>query len=162
MSGRRRVYVVTQLSPAAPSAVFELLADGAGWSRWAAPLISRSWWEREGTPPPGGVGAVRRVGRPPLISREEIVEYLPARRHAYRIRSALLPIRDYLATVDLAPVDGGTEIVWQGSFVPLVPGTGALLAGVLKFFIARLARRLARAAAAGPQPGPAATPPATA
>ncbi|WP_131784810.1 SRPBCC family protein [Protofrankia symbiont of Coriaria ruscifolia] len=148
MSGRRRAYVVTQVSAATPSAVFDLLADGAGWSRWASPFISRSWWEREGTPPPGGVGAVRRAGRPPLIAREEIVEHVPARRHAYRIRSGL-PVRDYLETVDLTPVDGGTEIVWQGNFVPLVPGTGAILAAVLKFFITRLARRLAGAAAAG-------------
>ncbi len=148
MKGRRRVFLVTQRSAAPPSAVFELLADGAGWSRWARPLVFRSAWEQEGTPAPGGVGAVRRLGRAPLSTREEVVEYVPDRRHAYRIRSGL-PVRDYLGTVDLSPVDGGgTEIVWQGSFVALVPGTGAVLATGSRFFITWLARRLAGAAAA--------------
>jgi hypothetical protein len=154
MSGRRRVFMVTQRSTASPSAVFELLADGAGWSRWAGPLVPRSCWEQEGTPAPGGVGAVRRLGRPPLSCREEIVEYVPTRRHAYRIRSGML-VRDYLGTVDLAPLDdGGTQIVWQGSFVPLLPGTGAAVAAGARLFITQLARRLARAA-----PSDAGTPP---
>ncbi|WP_322747650.1 MULTISPECIES: SRPBCC family protein [unclassified Frankia] len=152
MSGRRRVFMVTQTSAASPSAVFDLLADGAGWSRWAGPLVSRSWWEREGTPAPGGVGAVRRLGRPPLYAREEIVEYVPGHRHAYRIHWGL-PARDYLGTVDLSPLDsGGTQIIWQGSFVPLVPGTGAVVALGARLFITGLARRLARVAVSGAGP----------
>jgi hypothetical protein len=95
------------------------------------------------------VGAVRRLGRPPLSCREEIVEYVPARRHAYRIRSGA-PVRDYLGTVDLSPSEeGGTQIVWQGSFVPLLPGTGAVVAAGARLFITQLARRLARAAPSG-------------
>ncbi|WP_239345724.1 MULTISPECIES: SRPBCC family protein [unclassified Frankia] len=149
MSSRRRVFVVTETSGASPSVVFDLLADGEGWSRWAGPLVSRSRWEREGTPAPGGVGAIRRLGRPPLYVREEIVEYVPGQRHAYRMRSAL-PVRDYLGTVDLSPLDsGGTQIVWQGSFVPLIPGTGAVVVVGVRLFVARLAHRLAKVAIAG-------------
>ena len=38
-------------------------------------MIGTSDWEREGDPAPGGVGAIRRLGRAPAFSREQIVEY---------------------------------------------------------------------------------------
>src|SRR3954447_5980112 len=68
-------YHVVGHRTAAPDTVLAVLADGAGWSRWAGPIVVKSWWEREGTPAPGGVGAIRRLGLGKLSSREEIVEY---------------------------------------------------------------------------------------
>src|SRR3954447_24479600 len=104
-------YEVTEVSSAPPEKVFALLADGAGWSRWAGAMVVKSWWEREGDPPPGGVGAIRALGLPKLGSREEIVAYDPPRHLAYVILSGL-PVRDYRADVHLTPEGTGTRITW--------------------------------------------------
>src|SRR2546421_8356635 len=58
-------YEVTARSSAPPERLFELISDAPGWPRWAGPLIGHGSWEREGTPPPGGVGAIRKIGRWP-------------------------------------------------------------------------------------------------
>src|SRR5262245_53705804 len=155
--------VVESAAPA--SAVFALLADGAGWSAWAGPFIGRSRWYRTGTPAPGGVGAIREDGRPPFVSREAILEYVPPRRRVSTFLSGL-PIRDCRATVDVGPLPGGgTRISWRGSFVPAYRGTGPLLRLVAVTVVNSLARRLAAAAARGaapsassPSPAPGTTP----
>jgi uncharacterized protein YndB with AHSA1/START domain len=136
-------------SSAAPEAVFALLADGTSWSRWAGPLIRRSTWDREGTPPPGGVGAVRKLGAPPVYSREEIVEYDPPGHLAYTILSGQ-PVRDYRADVRLHPDGGGTRIEWGASFRPVIPGTGRFVRWYLAAIVGGFARRLAAYASAHP------------
>jgi hypothetical protein len=139
-------YEVTGHSTAATEQVFDLLADGAGWSRWAGPMIVKSWWEREGTPAPGGVGAIRALGMNRVGSREEIVAYDPPTHMAYTILSGL-PVRDYRADVRLTPDGGGTRISWSGTFTPKVPGTGPLLRLFLLTTIGSFVRRLAKHAA---------------
>jgi uncharacterized protein YndB with AHSA1/START domain len=138
-------YEVTTVSSAPPQRVFEVLADGAGWSRWAGPMIVRSWWEREGTPAPGGVGAIRALGMKHVGSREEIVAYDPPHHLAYTILSGL-PVRDYRADVRLSPEGGGTRIVWGGTFTPKLPGTAAVLRRFLLTTIGSFSRRLAKEA----------------
>lgn len=145
-------YAVTARSRAPREQVFRLLADATSWPRWAGPLIVRGWWEREGQPPPGGVGAIRRLGFGAASSREEIVAYDPPASLGYRILSGL-PVRDYLATVRLTPEGDGTRIDWSGQFRPLVPGTGGLLRAFLVAMLGRFARGLA-AAAEAEQPAP--------
>jgi len=82
----------------------------------------------------------------PLASSETIVESVPGRRHSYVI-SSWQPYKAYRADVDLTPTqDGGTLIVWQGSFAPRLPGTGPLLRVGLRRLITVFARNLARAA----------------
>jgi hypothetical protein len=106
-------------------------------------MITVSEWEREGEPAPGGVGAIRRLGRPPAYAREQILEYDPPRHLAYTIVSGL-PVSGYHADVDLLPgVGGGTTIRWTGAFEPRIPATGALFAVILE----RIVRGYATAAA---------------
>src|SRR3954454_3791950 len=136
-------YEVTTVSSAPPERVFELLADGAGWSRWAGALVVRSWWEREGTPAPGGVGAIRALGLKKVGSREEIVAYEPPHHLAYVVLSGL-PVRAYRADVRIEPKDGGSRIVWAGRFTPKLPGTGPVLRLLLVTTVRTFARRLAR------------------
>jgi uncharacterized protein YndB with AHSA1/START domain len=143
---KRTSYEVSAVSDAPPDKVFALLADGAGWSRWAGPMVVRSWWEREGTPPPGGVGAIRALGLKRVGSREEIVAYDPPRHLAYTILSGL-PVRDYRADVRLEPEGAGTRITWGGSFEPKLPGTGAAIRLFLVTTVGDFTRRLARHAA---------------
>ena len=143
---RSASYDVSGHSDAPMEKVFEVLADGAGWSRWAGPMVVRSWWEREGTPAPGGVGAIRALGMKRIGSREEILEYDPPTHLAYTILSGL-PVRDYRADVRLSPDGAGTRIEWSGTFTPKLPGTTGALRLFLLATIGSFVRRLARYAA---------------
>jgi hypothetical protein len=129
-------------STASSDAVYALLADATGWKNWAGWFIRESFWEREGTPPPGGVGAIKRLGGKPIYSREETVEYDPPTHYAYRILSGP-PVKDYRADVDLTAFDGGTHIRWAFRFEPKIPGTGAFMRWYLGRIVTGLARRLA-------------------
>jgi hypothetical protein len=125
-------YELTVASSAPPVAVFEVLADATRWREWAGRTVTVSDWERVGDPAPGGVGAIRRLGRPPAFALEEILEYDPPHHLAYTIVRGL-PVRGYHADIDLlAATDGGTAIRWAGAFEPKVPGTGALFAAILE------------------------------
>ncbi|MCU1600937.1 MAG: Polyketide cyclase/dehydrase [Frankiales bacterium] len=125
--------------------MFALLEAGDRWADWAGAFVPRSSWVVAGDPP-GSVGAVRRLGIGPLASNETIVEHVPDTRLSYVV-SSWQPYKDYRADVDLtATPDGGTRIVWQGRFVPRLPGTGALLRAGLRRLIRGFARNLARAA----------------
>lgn len=153
----RYSYEVTARSAAPPEAVFALLADGAGWSRWAGPLVRYSAWEAGGPEPPGGVGSVRILGTRALHSREEIVEHRAPELLAYEVRSGW-PVKGYHAEVHLEPEGaggqgGGTRIVWSGTFDSLVPGTGAVVLALTRPMIAGFARRLAAAAGRGERQG---------
>jgi uncharacterized protein YndB with AHSA1/START domain len=138
-------YQVTARSDASPERVFALLADGAGWSRWAGPMVVRSWWEREGAPPPGGVGAVRRLGLGVLSSREEIVEYDAPRHLAYTWLTKF-PVRDYRADVRLEPDGDGTRVTWNGVFTPAFPGGAAVMRRFFLRTVGGFAKRLAHEA----------------
>ena len=146
MTGRY-AYRVGAASPAPPEAVFRLLADGAGWSRWAGPMVRYSAWAPGGPEPAGAVGAVRMLGTRRFHSREEIVAHVPPRLLAYEVRSGW-PVRGYHAEVRLEAEGTGTRIEWTGRFSPLVPGTGRLVLAVTRRMVADMARRLARAAPA--------------
>ena len=145
-------YRVDGTSTAPPEVVFAVLADGAGWSRWA-PGVARSGYEREGVPAPHGVGAIRRFGpsRGP-VSREEVVVYEPPRHFAYVALSGPLPWRDYRSEVVLGPGPGGdgTRIDWSGSFESRVPGLGAFIRRTVTGFVRGLIRESELRAASSP------------
>jgi hypothetical protein len=139
-------YDLTVHAAAPPDVVFAVLADATRWHEWAGVMIATSEWEREGDPPPGGVGAIRRLGRAPVYGREQIVEYDPPVHLAYTIVSGI-PVRGYHADIDLRVDATGTTIRWSGAFEPKVPGTGALLARVLRHVVLGYARGAAAEAA---------------
>ncbi|HKA93857.1 MAG TPA: SRPBCC family protein [Acidimicrobiia bacterium] len=141
---RRRHIEVTAHSDAAPDAVFALLADGATWPRWSP--IESFELEREGDPPPEGPGAIRVFRRGRTVGRDQLVDVAPAERFVYASLSGL-PVRDYLAEVELTAVVGGTEIRWQATFSPKMPGTGRLLERGLRRFLEQCARGAAAHAA---------------
>jgi Polyketide cyclase / dehydrase and lipid transport len=131
-------------SQAGRDKVWRLVADAPAWSRWGA--WQKAEIEREGDPPPGGVGAVKALTRRPIVSREEVTVFEPPSRLGYRLLSGL-PLRDYEATILLTEAtDGGTDIVWRSQFEPKVPLTGGLFRRSLGRFIQDTAERLAREA----------------
>jgi uncharacterized protein YndB with AHSA1/START domain len=128
--------------------VWELVADAAGWSRWGA--WKETTIEREGNPPPGGLGAIKVLvseSRPAVTSREEVTEFDPPVRFGYKLLSSGLPVKDYDAEITLAEAaDGGTDIGWRSQFNPKIPLTGGLLRRSLERFTQDAAERLAREA----------------
>ena len=137
---RRRHIEVTAHSKAAPDAVFALLADGASWPRWSP--IESFELEREGDPPPEGQGAIRVFRRGRTVGRDQLLDVAPAERLVYASLSGL-PVRDYLAEVELTAAVGGTDVRWQASFLPRMPGTGRLLERGLRRFLEQCARGVA-------------------
>ena len=137
-------FVTERVSAAPPERVFALLEAGDRWQDWAGPFVPRSRWQVPGSPV-GGVGSVRRLGVGPFVSLERITEHVPGQRLAYVVDSPA-PYRNYRSTVELVPVDGGTRIVWQSTFEPIVPGTGRVLRWFLGVVVRSFARNLAKKA----------------
>ena len=129
--------------------MWEILADGRRWSEWGP--WTEVELEREGSPPPDGTGAVRRLtaerkllGRP-VVLREEVTTFDSPATFGYRMLSGL-PVRDYEATVSLSPAGEGTEIHWRAEFDPRIPGSGGLFRRGVSETLADVATRAAAAA----------------
>ena len=138
----QRVHVAAR-SDAPVEKVWAVLADARRWKEWTA--LRTSELEREGSPDPDGVGALRLLGAGPVRTREEVVEFEPPHRLVYEMRSGM-PIRGYRAEVTLSRWGGGTEISWRSRFEPQIPGTGPLLRTFLRAVITDIATHLARRA----------------
>jgi Polyketide cyclase / dehydrase and lipid transport len=150
MSGKTFSFEINRTTTASAATLFRLETDGARWSEWAKPIVVQSSWEQQGDPPPGGVGAVRKVGLWPLLLREKTLEYEQDRRHVYAMIGPRSPVNDYRAEVLLTPNPaGGTDVRWRGSFTERLRGTGPVMLIVLRGTIGLLAGRLAKAAERG-------------
>ena len=132
-------------SEAPPQAVWEVLDQVDRWHEWGP--WSETRFDREGEPPPGGVGAVRALKMLGTTLHEEIVLHEPTTRMAYELHSGL-PVRDYRAEVVLSPGDGGgTEISWTASFDGgKMPGSGGAMRLMLGRAIPDIAERVAKEA----------------
>lgn len=131
----------TAESAAPANAVWDVLADATRYDEWSA--LDSASYEREGSPSPHGVGAIRVFGQGRYTLREEVTGFLPAERLDYRLLSGM-PVRDYLATVSLLPgPSGGTRIEWRATFRAGIPGTGRLIARKLETSLQKLTRALA-------------------
>ena len=140
--GRHHLSVSANI--AAPvDVVWALLADHRHYCEWAA--MSSSSLEREGSPEPDGVGAIRVLGTANVLSREQIVEFDPPDHLAYTLLSGL-PISNYRSDVTLTDHPGPrTLLTWASSYDARV-GTGWPMKLFLQFVRGDFARRLSRAA----------------
>ena len=137
---------------ATAEAVYALLRDGVTWPEWS-PLGSFEL-VREGADEPEGLGALRLFRTNGFSSYEEIVALEPGRRFGYALDHGL-PLRDYVAYVDLTRVEGGTEIHWHSTFTAKIPGTGWFYRRFLGGFIKRVVAGLVAATdAAGARSAP--------
>lgn len=147
MSDRTFSFEVNRTSTAPPATLFRLETDGAGWSKWAGPMIVQSSWERQGNPAPAGLGAIRKVGLWPVLMREETIEYEQDRRHVYTFvgRGAA---KNYRAEVTFTPnAAGGTDLKWTGAFSDgVIPGSGPIVLAILRNTIQDVSKRLVKTA----------------
>lgn len=129
--------------------VWHIVQDHEGMGELLPPGGARAgkpWLSEEGSPERNGVGAVRRFGKMPL--GERVLEFEPPHRLVYTIEDA--PIRGYRGNVELTErSDGGTDIVWRGSFDKpsgivgeiTARGLGAIVHGMLKKMVEVAERR---------------------
>lgn len=141
----RRTVTVRRFIEASPEEVFDLVADSSGWGRWAIGIESER--EMEGADHPDGVGSIRKVGRSPVESREEVTAFDPPKSLSYKLLTGL-PLKDYEATVTVEPVAEGSLLTWAGSFVPVngvqSAGGAAALRAALGGFCVSIGRYVSR------------------
>jgi uncharacterized protein YndB with AHSA1/START domain len=126
---------------APPAVVFDVLTDHRGYA--AITRVRSVELEREGDPPPNGVGAIRALKAvgPPL--REEVVGYEPPSRFAYTLISGA-PLRDHLGTVDLTESAGGTRVTYRVETTPTVPVVGRLAVAIVRASVKSLLKGIKR------------------
>ena len=137
-------------SQAPPEAVWRLLADVTTWPEWAG--FHETSYEREGSPAPHGLGAVRRLRMGRLRSRETVLAFDPPRDFAYDYVGTL-PFKEYRGDVRLSERGDGTHIEWVSEFTAKWPLVGPLLRIGMTRVLADISSRLARAAEASPGAG---------
>ena len=108
--------------------------DHVGWTDWAG--LGKVRLEREGVPPPNGVGAVRLISNLGIRVAEEVVSFEPPRRMTYRVVRGPVPMQDHLGEVTFAPHPSGTLITWRCQFNCTIPGLG----GLQRRFVTRIFR----------------------
>lgn len=120
---------------APPETVFRVLTEHRRYDQITP--MRKSALEREGEPPPNGVGAIRVLSSvgPPL--REEVIAYQPPERFSYKLLSGA-PLRDHVGTVQLSPADGGTKMVYAVRTTPTLPLVGAAVVAVAKLGVKTL------------------------
>jgi uncharacterized protein YndB with AHSA1/START domain len=128
---------------AAPAArVWAVLSDHEGMARWAPGM--KASLVRPGDDERNGVGAQRRL-QPPLLPAfvEEITAFEPERRLSYAALAGI-PLRNYVADVQLRPVgsgDSGTEISYTVSADNKIPAVAPAMAHGLLFALKRQVNR---------------------
>lgn len=134
--------------------VWEVVADLRGMTDYTR--FRKIELEREGDPPPNGVGAIRvlHLVGPPV--REEIIAFEPPRRFAYRLLSGA-PVKDHVGTVELEPAGKGTRMSYVLQTTPKVPlvgfGVVALMRNIVDGIAAGIAAESERRAAASAPAG---------
>lgn len=121
--------------------VFDVLTDHRAYAK-LTPLRS-STLEREGEPPPNGVGAVRvlKLAGPPI--REEVTEFAAPSRFAYKMLSGA-PVKSHTGAVDLTSDGAGTRLAWRVDSTPSIPVPAAIWGATMKPVIMTLLRGVVR------------------
>lgn len=120
---------------APPETVFDVFADHRGYTEFTP--LRKVELEREGTPAPNGVGAVRKLiaAGPPI--REEVTVFERPTRFAYKMLSGA-PVRDHVGTIELEPRGTGTYVRYSLDSTPTLPLAGRVVMGVLRVVINRM------------------------
>ena len=114
--------------------VWARYTDHVSWTEWAG--LGKVTLDRQGDPPPNGVGCVRAIASGGVKVIEEVLTFESPRRMTYRIVRGGLPIRDHLGEVDFEPHGDRTLVTWRCRFDSKIPGLG----WIFRFFITRLFR----------------------
>lgn len=119
--------------------VFDAFTDHRRYAEMTP--MRKSTLDKEGDPPPNGIGAVRRLtlAGPPIV--EEVVGYERPTYFAYKALKGL-PVKEHLGEVRLSESGNGTRVAYTLSYTPSIPGPAVGL--VLKQAIGSLLRGIAK------------------
>jgi uncharacterized protein YndB with AHSA1/START domain len=96
--------------PAAPAAVWPAFADAPTWVEWFAGMNDARWT----SPPPHAAGSTRSVRVMGFEADETILAFDPAKRFAFRVDAANVPVLAALVEeVTLEPAGAGTRVVYR-------------------------------------------------
>jgi hypothetical protein len=98
--------------------VWQLLSTVGTWPTWSRHKLAHL--ERDGSPTPDGVGAIRVLGinpgKPAKCNREEVVAFDAPTHFGYRLLSGP-PLDNYRSDVRLTTLPAsGTRITWESRF----------------------------------------------
>ena len=130
-------FTLTRTIAAPVEVVFDVLTDHGGYAK-LTPLRS-STLEREGSPDPNGVGAIRvfRLAGPPI--REEVTAFERPTLLAYKALSGV-PARSHSGTVRLAADGNRTRLEWDVDSTPKLPLPDGLWVAAVRPVIGQLLR----------------------
>jgi Polyketide cyclase / dehydrase and lipid transport len=109
-------FVVESTVKARPGTVFDVYTDHRDYANLVG-LVRAAELEREGEPPPNGLGAIRRLHLVGATVREEVTGYERPYRYSYRMLSGA-PVDQYTSAVTFTPTDHGTAVAYSVSVVP--------------------------------------------
>jgi uncharacterized protein YndB with AHSA1/START domain len=120
--------------------VWEVVADLRGMSEFTR--FRKVELEREGDPPPNGVGAIRvlHLVGPPV--REEVVTFDAPKRFAYKMLSGA-PVTDHVGTIELTSAGEGTRMSYVLQTTPKVPLVGFAVIAVMRNMVESIAAGIA-------------------
>lgn len=104
--------------------VFDVMTDHVRYARWGT--SKRVTMDREGTPAPNGLGAIRCFHAGPMKVLEEVTGWEHPTRMTYRLNSHQLT-KEYASEMVLHADGAITVLTWTSTFSPRVPGTTALV-----------------------------------
>jgi Polyketide cyclase / dehydrase and lipid transport len=141
-------FVRAEAESSAPiETVWQLVSTVDAWPRWSRHKLARL--EREGSPTPDGIGAIRILGlnpaKPTRCNREEVVAFDAPTHFGYTLLSGQ-PLDDYRSDVTLTALPtGGTHITWESRF-DTHGATGWFWVLVVSWVLRRWSADLARGA----------------
>jgi len=119
--------LMRQRFEAPPERVFALLTDHVGFGRALGEDIRL---ERQGVPPPNGLGAVRAIHARGLTIREEVIGWEVPRAMDYRVVSGA-PLQNHRGEIRIVPDGTGARLDYRIRFDwPWYLG-GALVGGLI-------------------------------
>jgi len=136
-------FTLTREIAAPAEVVFDVLTDHTGYAKLTP--LRRAELEREGSPDPNGIGAIRKLTAvgPPM--REEVIGFERPSRFSYTVLSGL-PVRDHVGTVELSEQGGRTAMVYAVRTHPTIPLAGFAVVAVVKQAIKGLVDGVAKEA----------------
>lgn len=136
-------FTLERITIAPPHVVFDVLTDHRGYA--AITPIRSVGLDQDGSPAPNGVGAIRVMRAIGPTIREQVTEYEPPHRFAYRMLSGA-PVRDHVGEVTLEELGTGTQVVYRIDTTPTVPLVGPLIVGIMRVGIGQLLKAVIREA----------------
>lgn len=121
--------------------VFEAITDHRGYASMTP--LRKSTLDKEGTPAPNGLGAVRRLAAVGPAIVEEVVTYEKPNRFAYRALSGL-PVKDHLGEATLFEQGTSTRVSYTINYTASFPGGEYVVGPALKFAITGLLKGVAK------------------